>query len=368
MRRMKKIVNRKSKIVNKKIMTFTLSKLCELIGAKVPPNKEHLEITGVTTVGDAGPGDVTFISNPKYIKYLPTTKAGAVILPGGIKAPETVVTLVVDDPYMAFLKVLEAFNNRSPCDIASGIHPNAFKDPDAVMEKNVSIGAFAVIGSRVTVGDGTTIGPCSVIMKNSSIGKECIIYPNVTIMDGCRIRNRVILHAGVVIGSDGFGFAPHEGKYYKIPQIGRVDIGDDVEIGACTCVDRAAFGVTVIESGTKLDNLIQVAHSVRIGSNTVIASQVGISGSVTIGSGIKIGGQAGFAGHITVEDGASVGAQAGVTKDVPPGETVSGYPAKKHMKAMRLEAALRGLPDLMKKVKQQENKIKELKQIIKEIG
>jgi len=348
-------------------MKCTLSKLCELIGATIPPNKGHLEITGVTAVEDAGPGDVTFISNPKYKKYLSTTKAGAVILPRGLKAPYPVVTLVVDDHYRAFLKVLEAFNTRSVLDIASGIHPDACIAPDAVIGENVSIGAFAVIGDQVTIGEGTTVGPCSVIMKNSRIGKKCIIYPNVTIMDSSGIGDRVILHAGVVIGSDGFGFAPYEGKFHKIPQIGYVDIGDDVEIGACTCIDRAAFGVTVIESGTKLDNLIQVAHNVRIGSDTVIAAQVGISGSTAIGSGIKIGGQAGFAGHIKVENGASIGAQAGVTKDVPAGETVSGYPAKNHMKAMRLEAAVRGLPALMKKVRQQEDKIQKLERIIKEL-
>ena len=187
-------------------------------------------------------------------------------------------------------------------------------------------------------------------------------------MDGCSIGDRVILHAGVVIGSDGFGFAPHEGKLLKIPQIGHVHIGNDVEIGACTCIDRAAFGATVIKDGAKLDNLIQLAHNVRIGSYTVIASQVGISGSTTIGSGVKIGGQAGFAGHLTIENGSSIGAQAGVTKDVPHGETVSGYPAKNHMKAMRLEAALRGLPDLMKKVKKQENRIQELERKIKEMS
>jgi UDP-3-O-[3-hydroxymyristoyl] glucosamine N-acyltransferase len=184
-------------------------------------------------------------------------------------------------------------------------------------------------------------------------------------MDGCRIGDRVILHAGVVVGSDGFGFAPHEGSYRKIPQIGTVEIGDDVEIGANTCIDRAAFGMTRIESGTKIDNLVQVAHNVRIGANTVIAAQAGISGSTAVGKWVRMGGQSGLSGHLRIGDGSSVGAQAGVTKDVPAGETVSGYPAKNHMHAMRLEAALRGLPELMRKVKDQKKRIAELERIVK---
>ncbi len=349
-------------------MKFKLEKLCQLIGAEIPPDAKQIEITGVATIEHAGSDDLTFISNPKYKKYLTTTKAKAVIIPRDIKPPDTLVSLVVDDPYLAFLRVLEVFNTRTSQDIASGIHPDAVIDPDTDIGKNVSIGAFAVISPKVKIGRETTIGPCTVILKNSQIGENCIIYPNVTIMDGCNIGDRVIIHAGAIIGSDGFGFAPHDGRFYKIPQIGKVHIGNDVEIGACSCIDRAAFGVTVIEDGTKIDNLVQIAHNVRIGSNTVIASQVGISGSTTIGNSVKIGGQAGFTGHLNIGDGASIGAQAGVTKDVPDGETVSGYPAKKHTKAMRLEAALRGLPELIKKVKKQEDKILELEKIIKELS
>ncbi len=347
-------------------MTFKLGTLCQLIGSDIPQQATDVEITGIATIENAGPGDLTFLSNPKYQKYLATTQAEAVILPKNIKPPQHPISLVVDDPYFAFLQVLEIFNDRMPQDIAAGIHNLAVIDPDVVTGENVAIGACAVIGPGVSIGSNTIIGPGSVILKNSCIGKECVLYPNVTVMDGCKIGDRVILHAGVVIGSDGFGFAPHEGRLRKIPQIGTVHIGDDVEIGACTCIDRAAFGETVIEHGTKIDNLVQVAHNVRIGSSTVIASQSGMSGSTHIGSGVKIGGQAGFAGHITIGNGASIGAQSGVTKDVPENTTVSGYPAKDHMKAKRLEAALRNLPDLMKKVKHQEKKIKELEKIIKE--
>jgi UDP-3-O-[3-hydroxymyristoyl] glucosamine N-acyltransferase len=336
-------------------MNFKLEEICRVIGAGVPHQKRNVEIKGISSIQDAGPEDICFLSNPKYHKHLESTHACAVIVSKGTSVPESVIALEVD-----------VFSTRNLSDIASGIHPQTFIHPDAVLGSTVSIGPFAVIGAQVTIGDSTIIGPCTVIMAKSTIGSNCILYPNVTVMDECIIGNRVILHAGAVIGSDGFGFAPHEGRLHKIPQIGKVIIEDDVEIGACTCVDRAAFGKTIIEKGTKLDNLIQVGHNVRIGSNTVIAGQTGISGSTTVGSGVRLGGQVGLSGHLTIGDGASVGAQAGVTKDVPPHETVSGYPAKNHMKALRLEAALRNLPELIKKVKNQEKRILELEHIIKE--
>jgi len=347
-------------------MSISLDHICRIIGADCPAQANTIEIKGLSSVQDAGPDDICFISNPKYFKYIETTDARAVIVDKGTKISSRTLPLEVDDPYVAFLKILTLFNTRTSDDIASEINSNAVISPEAEIGNNVSIAPFAVIGNHVKIGDNSVIGAGTVILAGSTIGKDCILYPNVTIMDNCDIGNRVILHAGAVIGSDGFGFAPHEGRLVKIPQIGKVILEDDVEIGACTCIDRAVFGETIIEKGTKLDNLIQIAHNVRVGSNTVLAAQVGISGSTVVGSGIRMGGQAGIAGHLSVGDGASVGAQAGVTKDVSPNDTVSGYPAKSHMKAMRLEAALRNLPELMKKVKSQESRIKELEKNIKE--
>lgn len=347
-------------------MMLTLEEIGRIIGAEIPVHERQKKISGFASIEDAGPDDICFLSNPRYAKFLETTGACAVIIAHGTAVPERVVALTVADPYFAFVQLLERFNTRKPSDIASGVDPRACIHPGAVIGNDVSVGPYAVIGPDVRIGDGSVIGPCTVILAGCSIGGNCILYPNVTIMDRCTIGNRVIIHAGAVVGSDGFGFAPHDGAFRKIPQIGSVVIGDDVEIGACTCIDRAAFGTTVIERGSKLDNLIQVAHNVRIGSNTVIAAQTGISGSTSIGSGVKLGGQAGLSGHLNIGDGASVGAQAGVTKDVPPGETVSGYPAKSHMKAMRLEAALRHLPELIQKVKDQEKRIQELARIIQE--
>ncbi len=347
-------------------MNITLQAVCRLIGAECPPGRETVEMRGIAALDEAGPGDISFLSNQKYWKHLTQTRAGAVIVSPEAELPPSVVPLRVRDPYFAFLQVLELFNSRTPGIMASGVHAQAVVSSTARLGRNVSVGPFAVIGEHVTIGAGTIVGPCSVVLDGSILGEQCVLFPNVTIMDGCTLGNRVTLHAGVVVGSDGFGFAPHGGKYHKISQIGTVRVGDDVEIGANTCIDRAAFGTTVIENGTKIDNLVQVAHNVRIGENTVIASQTGISGSTTIGKWVRLGGQAGLAGHLDVGDGAAVGAQAGVTKDVPPGETVSGYPAKNHMQAMRLEAALRHLPDLMKRIKEQEKRISELEQMVKE--
>jgi UDP-3-O-[3-hydroxymyristoyl] glucosamine N-acyltransferase len=346
-------------------MSVRLDSICQLIGAEIPPNFENFEIRGVSSVEEAGPDDICFLSNPKYARFLDSSHTRAVIVSKETVIPSKFIPIAVPDPYFAFLQLLELFNTRTPLSVAAGIHPRAEIHPDAILGSGVSVGACAVIGAGVSIGDNTVIGPGVVILAGSRVGKDCLLYPQVTIMDGCSVGDRVILHSGVVIGADGFGFAPHGDHYYKIPQIGTVRIGDDVEIGANSCVDRAAFGVTSIGNGTKIDNLVQVAHNVSIGEHTVIASQVGISGSTTIGNWVRMGGQAGLQGHIKVGDKASLGGQAGVTKDVPPGETVSGYPAKNHMQAMRQEGALRNLPDLIKKVKAQEKKIEELEMILK---
>ncbi len=340
-------------------MKVKLSEIGKHLGIEVSEKGEDISITGVAPIEVAGKNELTFLSGEKYIKLLEKTDASAVLLKEGFNPPENTFPLYVDDPYFYFIKLLNFFNPRSPEDIASGISPLAVVDDSAIIGKNVSLAPNVVIGEGVNIGDNTVIGAGTVVMKNSEIGSGCIIYPNVSIIDRTTIGNNTIIHAGVVIGSDGFGFYPHGKSLVKVPQIGRVEIGDNVEIQANCCIDRAVMGVTKIESGVKLDNLVHVGHNVRIGANTVLAGQVGIAGSTQIGKGVKAGGQAGITEHISVGDGVGIAGQAGVTKDVPPGIVVSGYPAKEHRKAILEEIHIRNLPNLKTKIKELEKRILE---------
>ena len=337
---------------------FPLNTIADLIGAHIDDQAASLLVTGVAPIEYAASGEITFLSNKRYIRYLTNTEASAIILPEDFSGECRPVALKVSNPYEAFASVLVLFDPRRPNDIADGIHPTAVVGENVELGKNVSLGAHVVIGDNVKIGAGTRIGAGTVIMSESQIGEECLIYPNVTLMDRTLIGNRVLLHSGVVLGSDGFGFAPVDGKYQKIPQIGNVIIEDDVEIGAGTTVDRAVMGSTKIKRGSKIDNLVQVAHNDIIGEDTVIAAQAGFSGSLKVGNGCRIGGQAGFVGHIEIGDKASVGAQAGVTGNVKEGTVVSGYPARPHHESMRSLAALRKLPELMKRVTALENALK----------
>ncbi len=341
-------------------MEIRLSELSEKIGAVIPEGKGGIIISGVAPVETATKKDITFITGDKFLKKLEECKAAAVILPEGLTPPDNIVPIYVDEPYYYFIKVLELFDPGSGKEVSPGISPHSFISKNAVIGKDVSIAPFVFIGNGVTIGDNTTIGAGTSILKDSSIGTGCLIYPNVSIMDRTTIGNYVIINGGAVIGGEGFGFYPHKNSLIKIPQIGKVVIGNNVEIGSNTCVDRAVMGITKIDDGVKLDNLVQIGHNVKVGSWTVMASMAGISGSTEIGKGVQIGGQAGFGEHLKVGDGAGVAGQAGVTKDVPPGTIVSGYPAKEHMKAIREEIHIRNLPNLKQKVKELEKRITEL--------
>ena len=341
-------------------MTMTVQELALMMQGTVVGDSAT-PLSGLATLEDAGPGQVSFLSNRRYERYLATTRASAVIVGEHQAVDRTDLVLIrCKDPYFGFVIALRAFHPGG-FTVVPGVHASAVVDPGAELGEGVMIGAGAVIGARVRVGRGTAILDGAVVTEGVTIGEHCIIYPNVTLLAEARIGNRVIIHAGTTIGSDGFGFAPVKGRFEKIPQVGTVVIEDDVEIGANCAIDRAALGATRIGAGTKLDNLIQVAHNVHIGSHTVIAAQSGISGSTTVGSHCMIGGQVGIVGHIDIGDQVSIGAQAGVAKSlVGPGKVFRGAPAQELRDELRMEASVRQLPDLIAHVRALEARIEAL--------
>lgn len=313
-------------------------------------------ITGVAGIREAGPGEITFLANPKYASLLNQTRASAVItFQNAVSRTKPLVR--TPNPSLAFSKVISFFTPSKP-ERAEGVHPSAVVDPSATVGRGVSVGPHAVIGKN------TRIGGSAIIESNCSIGADCAIgegtwiYPNVTIREGTEIGNNVIIHSGAVIGSDGFGYETVDGVHVKIPQTGSVKIEDDVEIGANVCIDRGRFQKTWIQKGTKIDNLVQVAHNVVIGPNCLIVSQTGISGSTELGKNVIVAGQAGIIGHIKLEDGVIVGARAGVNKSVPANTVVLGEPARPIMEQKKLFALIGRLPELFKEVLEIKKKLK----------
>lgn len=343
-----------------------LRALAELLNGDIAGDPET-EILRPAKIEEARPGDVTFLSNPKYARFLDATLASAVIVARTLDAPlrPGVSYLRVDDPYLGFLTALEALVPR-PDPLPPGIHPTAVIAPTAQIGPGARLGAHVVIGEHASVGARSSICHNTVIGDGSSVGDDSLLYPNVTVREGCRIGSRVILHPGVVVGSDGFGFAPKpDGSYKKIPQLGGVVIEDDVEIGANTTIDRATVGETVIKRGAKLDNLIQIAHNVVVGEDTVIAAQTGIAGSTKVGAHCILAGQVGLVGHIEVADRTTIGAQSGVSKSLTaPGKVYFGSPVKERMRALRIEGAIRRLPELVTQLRQLQREIENLREAL----
>ncbi|MFC2091154.1 UDP-3-O-(3-hydroxymyristoyl)glucosamine N-acyltransferase [Elusimicrobiota bacterium] len=315
-----------------------------------------LMIEGANTLEYAASGDVTFLANPKYKKWLKDTSASCVLVPAGLKQKYSASLVRVERPDLAFSKVLENLYGSRQHSV-KGISSKSVIDPTAIVDKCVDVGDFVKIGERVRIGCNTKIYPGVYLGEYVTIGENCIIYPNVVIMDSVNIGNNVIVHAGSVIGSDGFGYTTNEGVHTKVPQVGSVKIADNVEIGANVTIDRGSPGDTSIGEGTKIDNLVQIAHNVRIGKNCFIVSQVGIAGSAVIGDNAVLAGQAGVVGHINIGSNAKIGAQAGVTRDIKSGQLVSGYPAMDHMQAKKINAMVRKLPKLFKQVDELMKKI-----------
>ncbi len=330
-------------------MKKTLNEIAGIVGGTVLGAGDTV-ITGVAGINEAGAGDITFVSNPKYAHFALTTSASAIIIGEKMKDAVKIPAVVCAEPYLAYAKIISiiaAERQKHP----SGISKNSAVSKTALLGKNVSVADFAVVDEGASVGDGSVIYPHCYVGRNAKIGSNCLIYSGVTIREDIIVGNNVIIHSGTVIGSDGFGYVPEGGRLRKIPQIGIVEICDDVEIGANVAIDRATTGKTVIGKGTKIDNLVQIAHNVQIGENSVVCGQAGISGSTKIGSWVTLAGQAGLAGHLTIGDGAVVAAQAGVIGDVPPKEVVSGYPARPHGQAMRIYALIQRLPELFQEIK-----------------
>lgn len=327
------------------MLNWTIEKIAAFLGGEIVGSRD-LTISGLAKINEAKPGEITFLANPKYVKFAAETKASAIIVGKEFEASDKTV-IKVQDPYLAFMTLAKEWADKDP-HVDPGIHPTAVIAPDVTLGANVRIGPYVVIGKNSRIGANSILHAGVVIGDHVTIGRDCLIYPRVSIREYCRIGDRVILQNGAVIGSDGFGYAFHEGQYHKIPQTGIVTLEDDVEIGANTTIDRAALGETRIARGCKIDNLVQIAHNVQVDDHSAIAAQVGISGSTQVGKYARIGGQAGFVGHIKIGDKAIVGAQAGVTKGIPENAFYSGYPARENMKAKREEASLARLPELLK--------------------
>jgi UDP-3-O-[3-hydroxymyristoyl] glucosamine N-acyltransferase len=349
-------------------MHFTAAQIATLINGTIEGSPD----AGVDSFGkieEAKNGQLTFFANPKYEEFLYTTQASVIIINQDyqLRQPISSTLVRVADAYSAFAVLLDKYQQMMQQQM-KGIQQPSFISSTALLGENVFVGAFAYIGENVKVGDNSRIFPNVYLGDNVIVGNNSVIYPGVKIYHDCIIGSHVIIHAGTVLGSDGFGFAPQpDGSFKKVPQIGNVVLEDYVEIGANTTIDRATIGSTIIRSGAKLDNLIQIAHNVDIGNSTVIAAQAGISGSTRVGKGVMIGGQAGVVGHLQIADGVKINAQSGVSKAIKtPGTAVTGSPAYDYTSALRSQAVSRKLPELEKRVKELEEQLKELMK--REIG
>lgn len=338
---------------------MTLGELAKQVGAELVGDPS-LVLRGVAGIREAEPGDITLLAHPKYEAWLQSSRASAVIRKDRASA-EGRPGLCGKDPYLIFAEVLRVWAPTAPAG-PGGVHPQAIVAPGARLGANVSIGPFTVVEDDVEIGARALVESGVFLGRGCRLGEDVHLYPSVVVREFCELGARVIVHAGAVVGSDGFGYAFDGRSHRKVPQIGRVVVEDDVEIGANSTLDRATIGVTRIGRGTKIDNLVHIAHNVEIGPLSILCAQSGISGSTKLGQGVVLAGQSGLVGHIELGDGARVAAQSGVTKSVPAGETVSGYPARSHAKTQRNYAAQGKLPAALTKLRELERRIAALEQ------
>ena len=319
--------------------SVSLGEIVDFVGGEFKGDRDR-SIASVGSLSSATADQLSFLSNRKYTAELAATKAAAILVPKKVEGDDP-RWIRVDDPYFAFATIVTRWFSSRP--MPKGISANAVVAESARLGVNVTLGHFAIVGENVVIGNNVTIFQNVSIEAGSVVGDDCIIYPNVVIYDGSRIGNRCIIHSGVVIGSDGYGFATHAGRHHKIPQIGIVRIEDDVEIGAGTTIDRAALGETVIGEGTKIDNLVQIGHNVKVGKHCLLVSQVGIAGSTELGDYVAVAGQSGFSGHLKIGHRVQVAAKSAVLDDVPDDTKVMGSPAVPFTEFARRHAALKKL-------------------------
>ncbi len=343
-------------------MQFTAAQIALMIQGKVEGNPDA-SVGAFGKIEEASTGELSFLANPKYEDYLYQSKASIIIVNETQELKQAIEpTLIrVPDAYAAFAELLTKYQEIISQQLV-GIQQPSHIDPSAKIGEQVFVAAFCYIGEKVVIGNGVKLYPGVVIGNGTKIGDGTILHAGVKVYHNCRIGKNVIIHANTVVGGDGFGFAPlPDGSYKKIPQLGNVKIEDDVEIGSNTSIDRATIGSTIIKKGTKLDNLIQIAHNVEIGTNTVIAAQAGISGSAKVGNSVMIGGQVGTAGHIFIADGSKIAGQAGVTKSIKiPNKSHNGTPASDFSASLRIQAHTRNLPDMEKRIKELEKLVAQM--------
>ena len=338
-------------------MRTTLGEIATLIQGELIGDKKVL-ITGFSGIKEARAGEITFLANQKYIPFAEKTKASAIITSRQVELPGKNI-IRTDNPSLAFTQVVQLAGGHGLIPV-QGIHPTAVVSPKAKIARNVGLGPYVVLEEGCSIGEGSSLYAGCYVGQEAKIGKNCVLYPHVIIREKVQMGDRVIIHSGTVVGSDGFGYVSVEGVHAKIPQVGTVDIEDDVEIGANVTIDRARFDKTFIGRGTKIDNLVQIAHNVSIGENCIIVSQVGISGSVTVGKGAILAGQAGIAGHLTIGEGAIVAAKSGVHKSIPPNTQVFGYPARVQDQALKLNAHLSRIADYVRTIQELKKKVEDL--------
>ena len=340
-------------------MRLTLAKIAKIVDGEVVGD-QSLVIKGLSGIQEARQGDLTFVTESKYFPLARHTQASAIIVSRDLDISGLSLSSIrVDNPSFAFAKIAAHFSDDQDYQI-KGIHKTAVIAHDVKLGKNVAIGPCAVIEQAVKIGDHSIICAGCFVGHHAIMGHNCLIYPNVTIRERVTLENRVIIHSGTVIGSDGFGYIQVEGQHQKIPQIGSVVIEDDVEIGANVTIDRARVDKTIIGRGTKIDNLVQIAHNVILGENCILVSQVGISGSVTVGRGSTFGGQAGIAGHLHIGEGVTVTAKSGLAKSIPDSQIFAGYPARPFAENQRMNAMMHRLPKYIERIQALEKRIEEL--------